>query len=362
MLAGRGRESLVSVSRRHRRATVLGPVAAAVVAALLASACQSRAGTAAIVGDQRITDDSLQSLVSEALAAPGVRAALPNSSYKGDLAQYRRNVLFIEVRRILAEKAAARVGLAVSDAEVADRYRLYEQTNGGPTSFPAQLASALAYSPALFRERVRSEVILADLGYRVGGVRQPTDAELRASYAKSTLAAPKWTLQLVRVPDEVTARTVQAQIQQDPASLATVAKKYGGQSDPQDFTQDQLPPDIVAKLGKSKPGDVFTYIGPSSSGTSQIYVIKFDTVTRPTFESSRAQLLSQSVSEAMTAGQKYLATQSNTVPVEINPRYGSWDSSKLSITDFINPVVKATPTPSPSASDTAAPEPSPTGG
>jgi hypothetical protein len=47
----------------------------------------------------------------------------------------------------------------------------------------------------------------------------------------------------------------------------------------------------------------------------------------------------------MTAGQQYLVKESKQLSVEINPRYGSWDSSQLSITDFINPVVKATPTP-----------------
>jgi peptidyl-prolyl cis-trans isomerase SurA len=346
------RENLVRVSRR----TVFGPIAVVVAATLLASGCQSRAGTAAVVGGERITDDRLQSLVTEALAAPGVRAALPNSSYKGDLAQYRRNVLFIEVRRILTEQAASRLGLAVTDADVTARYQLYEDTNGGPAGFPAQLASALAYSPALFKERVRSEVVLAELGYRVGGAHRPTEAELRANYEKSGLAAPTWTLRLVRVPDEPTAQTVQTQLQQDPNSFPTVAQKYGGQADPQNYTQDQLPPALSAQLAKSKPGDVFTFVD-AGNGASQVYVIKYDKVTRPTFESTRAQLLSQSVTEAMTAGQKYLAAQPDQAQVEINPRYGSWDNSQLLIKDFVNPVVKTTP-PAPSPT----PDPSTNGG
>jgi NTP pyrophosphatase (non-canonical NTP hydrolase) len=62
-------------------------------------------------------------------------------------------------------------------------------------------------------------VILADLGYQVGGAKRPTEAELRASYQQSGLGAPKWTLRLVRVPDAPTAQTVQAQLQQDPSSF-----------------------------------------------------------------------------------------------------------------------------------------------
>lgn len=337
MIPATGRESLGSVSRR--RITVFGPVAVAVLAALLASGCQSRAGTAAIVGDQRISDDQLQSMVKDALAAPGVRAALPASSYKGDLAQYSRNVLFIEVRKLLAEQAARKAGITVTEAAVADRYKLYEDTNGGAAGFPAQLASALAYSPELFRERVRSEAALVEMGYQVGGVHRPTDAELRQTYAHSTAAAPKWTLRLIQVPDESTAKAVQTKLQQDPASFDTVAKGLGAQADPQDFTEDQLPAEVATKLKAAKPGDVFVFSQPGS----QIYVIKFDKVTRPTFESSKAQLLSQSASQAMTAGQQYLVKESKQFPVEINPRYGSWDSSALSITDFINPVISATP-------------------
>jgi hypothetical protein len=348
VVTGGSRESLVSVSRR--RGTIFGPLAVAVVAVLLASGCQSRAGTAAIVGDQRISDDQLQSMVRDALAAPGVRAALPNSTYKGDVAQFSRSVLYVEVRKLLAEQAASKVGITVTDTDVTERYKLYEDTNGGAAGFPAQLASNLAYSPDLFRERVRSEVIMVALGYKLGGVHRPTEAELRASYAHSTAAAPTWTLRLIQVPDEATARTVLTKVQQDPGSFATVAQQLGGQADPQDFTKDKLPAEVNAKLATAKPGDVFIFAQPGS----QAYVIKFDKVTRPTFESSRPALLSQSANEAMTAGQQYLVKESKQLAVEINPRYGSWDSSQLSITDFINPVVKATPTPA--ATTTPAPD------
>ena len=66
-----------------RRRRIAAAAALSVTAALLLSACgESRPGTAAVVGDQRITDGDLQSVVDESLSAPGVRAALPNSDYK----------------------------------------------------------------------------------------------------------------------------------------------------------------------------------------------------------------------------------------------------------------------------------------
>jgi hypothetical protein len=32
----------------------------------------------------------------------------------------------------------------------------------------------------------------------------------------------------------------------------------------------------------------------------------------------------------------------------MNPRYGTWQQDKLTITDFVNPVIKPTPSPAPS--------------
>jgi hypothetical protein len=350
----------------HRRATALGAAFAAVIAVLLASGCQSRLGVAALVGDQRITDDQLHSLVQDALAAPGVRDALQNSSYKGDLAQYRRGVLDIEVRRALAEAAASKLGIAVTDSDVAERYRFYQDNNGGAAQFPAQLASKVALTPALFRESVRAEVIAAEVGYRTGGVKRPSEAELRSRYEPYAVQQTKAMLGLIQVPDEATAQSVLARVQRNPDSFATVAKEFatagGPPAEPQGYPVSDLPPDLNAKIAKAKPGDVLTFTG-AGNGAQVIYVIKFAGMQRPTYEASRPQLLSESVGQAIQAGQRYILTLANQVGVHINPRYGSWDGKQLTITDFVNPVVKTTPaaTGTPAAPG-APPEPTPPGG
>jgi len=334
------------VSRRRRRVTAVAVLAVAAIAAFAASGCQSRLGAAALVGGQRITDDQLQAAVQEALAAPGVRDALPTSNYKGNLASYRRTVLGIQVERLLAETAAGRLGVAVDDGGVTSRYRFYEERSGGARQFAADLASKDALSPTLFRQLVRTEVVESEIGYQTGGARRPTDAQLGALYEQYAAQAATATLSLIQVPDQAAARSVVARVQQDPSSFATAAKDYADQQqtapDPTPYLQSRLPADLNRKLAAAKPGDVFIY-SLVGNGPTVTYVIRFGGIKRPSLEESRPQLESQSIREAASAGQRYLSTVAGDVGVQINPRYGSWDGKRLTIADFVNPVVKPTP-------------------
>ena len=352
------------MSRRRRRVTAVAVLA---VAAIAASACESRLGAAALVGGQRISDDRLERSVQEALAAPGVRDALPTSDYKGDLASYRRTVLGIEVEQVLAEAAASKVGVSVDDGAVAARYRFYEERSGGARQFAADLASKDALSPSLFRQLVRTEVIESEIGYRAGGVRRPTESELRTLYEQYSAEAATATLSLIQVPDQASARSVLARVQRDPDSFATVARDYADQQqtsgEPQPYVLSRLPSDLNKRIAAAQPGDVFVY-SLAGGGADVTYVMKFDGIKRPTLQESRPQLESQSLRQAVAAGQRYLATVANDLGVQINPRYGSWDGKQLTITDFVNPVVKPAPTAA-GASPSGAPaapgaEPTPT--
>lgn len=336
------------IRRRRAGLLVAGPLA---VVTLLATGCESRAGTAAIIGDQRISDDRLQSLVSEALAAPGVRDALPNTDYKGDLGAYSRAVLNSEVTRLLAAAGAAKLGITVDGSEVEARYRYYESTLGGPAQFPAQLASRAALSPSLFRETVvPSEVTLADIGYKVGKVARPTEAELRAQYPQYADSTEKTTLSLLPVPDQATMESVATKVRQDPGSFVTLAKQFGaaeGDAAPREFGQSDLPPDLVPQLRDAKPGDIITYTASDQSGQPVFYVLRFGGIKRPTYEEAQPALLNSSFQAAVQAAQKYIAGLANEIGVQINPRYGSWDGAKGTITDFVNPVIKSSPSPAP---------------
>lgn len=350
--------------RRHRR--LAGGAALSVTAALLLSACgDSRPGTAAVVGQQRITDGDLQTLVDESLSAPGVRAALPTSDYKGDIGAYRRAVLNVEVERLLAESGAQKLGIAIDENSVDARYKFFEDQSGGSTSFASQLASRLAVSPSLYRQLVRTEVIESEIGFTAGGVKRPTDAQLQALYQQYLPTATSAMLSLIQVPDQATANQAAAALTKAPDTFATVAARYAGSGsqtapDPQKYVLSRLPADLGAKLEKTEKNTIFPYA--LASGTSKaFFVVRFAGIERPTLESARPQLEAQTLQQAATAGQKYLQTVANDAGVDVNPRYGTWKADQLAITDFVNPVIKPTPSP-PAASGSVLPGDGSTGG
>lgn len=352
------------MSRRRIRVAVVATAVAALAAVAL-SGCQPRLGAAALVGDQRISDDQLQGLIRDALASPGVREALPTSSYKGDMASYRRTVLNLEVELALADAVARRLNIRVDQAKVDERYRFYQQQSGSAAQFATDVAERLAFSPELFRELVRREVVESEIGYQAAGVRRPTEAELGRLYESYATTQTSATLSLVQVSDAAAGAAAVSRIKQDPAAWDAVAKQYatlpGTQSSPQRYVLSRLPADLSAKLGALKTGDVFPYT-LTANGSQVYYVIRFGGVQRPTLESSRSELQSQSIQDAAKAGHTYVSTVAKQIGVQVNPRYGAWDGSKLMIVDFVNPAVRPAPAPStPSSSIPGSPAPT-TGG
>jgi parvulin-like peptidyl-prolyl isomerase len=343
--------------RPRRRRRIAAAAALSATAALLLSACgDSRPGTAAVVGDHRITDGDLQSLVDESLSAPGVRAALPNSDYRGDIGAYRRAVLNVEVERLLAEDGARRLGITVDENAVDARYKSFEDQSGGPDSFASELASRLAVSPSLYRQLVRTEVLESEIGYTEGKVKRPTDAQLQALYQQYLPTATSATLSLIQVPSQAIADQAAAQLKSDPSKFAAVAAQYAGsgsQTSPQPakYPVNRLPPDLVSALQKTPKNEIFPY-SLANGGAKAYFVIRFGGIETPSLEEARPQLEAQTLQQAAAAGQKYLQGVAGDVGVDVNPRYGTWKQDQLAITDFVNPVIKPTPSPAPSPGGT----------
>jgi SurA N-terminal domain/PPIC-type PPIASE domain len=346
-----------SAARPRRRRRIAAAAALSATAALLLSACgDSRPGTAAVVGDQRITDGDLQSLVDESLSAPGVRAALPNTDYKGDVGAYRRSVLNVEVEQLLAESGARRLGITVDESAVDARYKSIEDQSGGPDAFASELASRLAMSPSLYRQFVRTEVLESEIGYAQGTVKRPTDAQLQALYRQYLPTATSATLSLIQVPSQAIADQATALLKNDPSKFEAVAAQFAGagsQTSPQPtkFPLSRLPADLVTTLQKTPKNEIFPY-SLAGGGAKAFFVMRFGGIETPTLEEARPQLEAQTLQQATAAGQKYLQGVAGDLGVDVNPRYGTWKQDQLAITDFVNPVIKPTPSPAPSSPGT----------
>ena len=338
---------------RPRRRRRIATAALSATAALLLSACgDSQPGTAAVVGDQRVTTDDLQSLVDESLSAPGVRAALSKSDYKGDIGAYRRSVLSAEVERLLAEDGARRLGITIDENAIDSRYKSSENQAGGPDAFASEVASRYVVSPSLYRQLVRTDSIESEIGYAEGKVKRPTDAQLQALYQQYLPTATSATLSVIEVPSQAIADQATAALKTDPSQFAAVAAQFAGagsQTSPQPakLPLSRLPPDLVAMLQKTQKNEIFSYT-LANGGARTFFVMRFGGIETPSLEELRPQLEAQTLQQASAAGKKYLQGVAGDLGVDVNPRYGTWTQDKLTITDFVNPVIKLTPSPAPS--------------
>jgi hypothetical protein len=199
---------------------------------------------------------------------------------------------------------------------------------------------------------VRTEVVESEIGYTEGKVKRPTDEQLQALYQQYLPNATTATLSLAQVPTQAVADQAVAQLKTDPSQFAAVAARYAGsgsQSSPQPakYPLNRLPPDLVAKLQKTPKNEIFAY-SLDNGGAPAFFVMRFGGIETPTLEQARPQLEAQTLQQAAAAGQKYLQGVAGNVGVDVNPRYGTWKPDQLAITDFVNPVIKQTPSPAPS--------------
>jgi peptidyl-prolyl cis-trans isomerase SurA len=362
-VAGRSVAASAGAARRRLAAAV----ALAAAAALVLSGCgELRTGSAAVVGDQRITDDELQSLVDESLAPAGAREGLA-SNFRGDVGAYRRSVLLVQVQLAVAEAAAARLGLPVDEAEIEAQFRSVQEQAGGAEAFATRLASQ-PVSEELYRDIVRADVIKAQIGYQQGKVRRPSESQLRSAYENYLSTATTANLTLIQVPDAATSRRVLSQVRADPAAFGSIGAQFSQDRQPpaaRDLPLSGLPPDLVARLQQTEPGSIVEY--RLTNGEAQaFYVIRFGGIKRPSFAAARPQLEAQARQQAQAEGEKYLVQVAREVGVDVSPRYGTWNPDHLGIAAFVNPVIKPTPTPAPTgvpgappAEPGATPAPSP---
>ena len=161
--------------RRWRSAAVFAVVAVAGLLPL--TACEPRVGVAAYVGDTRISDARVQQLVDEGLSDPDVREGVQ------DVAAYRQMVLSRLIKHELITGAARRLGVRVTEGEMAQVLASEQQRAGGRDEFRAALARPpLGVPPSQIRSFFRDLVLLDEIGTELSKDVTFTEAELREFY------------------------------------------------------------------------------------------------------------------------------------------------------------------------------------
>lgn len=330
-------------------------VAVALVAvAAVTLGCESKMGTAALVGSHQISDHDLSQAVDQSLADPQIKKAI-DSGLNGDLGKFRQVVLDNQVRHLLIAQAASKLHVTAKDADVQGQLALLVSQAGGKDKARALFARN-GLTEQAGEQVIRDEVLLAEIGYATGAHRV-TDSDLRTAYQSNIAQYTTMTVGVIQTPDEATAESVRGQLESDPSSFTALAKSHaGGQTtaSPQQVSAANTSPALLDKLNAVQPGHSIVFTVPGQAGQPGLFaviqLVRRDVVP---FETVRAQLQATSLSQAENAATPYLATLAKQVKVKINPRYGSWDYSKNQVADLPDPLLKlrpsATPAPAPAA-------------
>ncbi|MGW4211666.1 SurA N-terminal domain-containing protein [Lentzea sp. NPDC004789] len=297
-----------------------------VAVALLATGCgtgPAKAGSAAIVGDQAITLETVQDRTVRVLnKEPGAKQARDRGQFK--LEQISRAVLANEILHRFAENAAQRENITVDETKVYD----VVQQAGGP-----EAASADSLNDATnIHRQVRDGLIFAEL-------------------ARRNLATLQVTMDFVSVKDPKEARKMAEQVAADPAKMeefiqAAPRSTQGSQLSGRD---QQLRISENASLAGTplwavKPGTVVVFKTNDQSATSEVALVK-DRKTLPAVPGEDDIADRADPKLLFDFGKRIAQYLAADLSMEVNPRYGVWDPidtmvkpSEGELSGFIGPV------------------------
>jgi foldase protein PrsA len=309
-----------------------------------ASACTSSPGAAALVGDDRISVDTLQAVVSHGLADPQAQQQLGQ-----DRAKFTRDQLGRLINDVLIAKIAAKDGLSASPSDIDQQLSQFAQQAGGEKQLEQQAAGAGIPAKDL-RTFIRFYVLeqkIAD--HLVAGV-SVSDADLQAAYQKNIDKYDQVDSAHILVGSKKLADSILAQVTAKPSSFAALAKRYS--TDPGSKTKGgELGFQSASALVKpfsdaifaAKPG---TFLEVHSQfGWHVVHVIAHrKTSLSEVADQLKASILGPKRQELLAAA---LTAESRKVGVHVSPRYGQWSS------------VTGTVVPRPAKSELSSPAPSP---
>ncbi|MFC6091203.1 SurA N-terminal domain-containing protein [Saccharothrix lopnurensis] len=288
----------------QRRFTLIGAAVALLVAGC--GSGPSQVGAAAIVGDTALPLNTVQQRLDVVLQKEPEARKLHDQR---KLDQVSRQLVTLGVQHQLIDLAARREGIAVSEEDVTESV---EQAGG------ADLASQnTVYDAATFRERARDQLLLVELARRYVDRMEVT---FDYFFAEDNADAVEKARQVAADPGRMAAFVEAAPRSQQGQSLGRLGQVVRSAESPQS---------VQSPLFGVEPGTVVAF--PPDPGSAQwivAYVTDRKTDVRVSGESSTEQLTPQLLEQI---GLRLVQTLAGNPEVEVNPRYGVWDPTAISL-------------------------------
>jgi parvulin-like peptidyl-prolyl isomerase len=320
-------------------------LALACLATLVLAGCgdgQLRPGAAALVGEQRISSDTLRQVVDRGLADP--QAA---QQFGADRAGYQRQILSRLVTREVLEAAAAAEGVTVSPEQVDAQIEQFVEQVGGRPALEEQAAQG-GISPADLTDFVRDIVLDTELTAALTADIVVPQADLEAAYAQNLAQYDQVRSAHILVPEEATARMLLEQVQADPSRFAALAAEFSIDTSNKDSGGDLG----LAGRGQFVPAfEEVLFSTPSGSfGLAQTqfgwHVIAVGERQITTLAEATPELRSALLQErGQQETQELLSATAERIGVRINPRFGRWNYDANVIEPVTSPNGVLTPAP-----------------
>ncbi|WP_367132493.1 SurA N-terminal domain-containing protein [Saccharothrix sp. HUAS TT1] len=293
----------------QRRFTLRGAAVALASVALLAAGCAtgpSHVGSAAIVGDTVLPLEQVQQRLDVVLKKEPEAQKLHDQRKLDTVA---RQLVTLGVQHELIEQAARREGVTVSEEDVTESV---EQAGG------ADLASQnTVYDAATFRERARDQLLLVELARKYVDRMEVT---FDYFFAKDNAEAVEKAKQVAADPAKMDEFIAAAPQGAEGQTLSRQGQRVRSAESPQA---------AQSPLFGVPAGTVVAFApDPSSAQWIVAHVTDRKTDARASGESATEQLTPQLLEQI---GLRLVQTLAGDPEIQVNPRYGLWDGTAISL-------------------------------
>ncbi|MFL6238696.1 MAG: peptidylprolyl isomerase [Actinomycetes bacterium] len=323
----------------------------AVVAALVPltlTACDPvHPGSAAIVGDQAISVDTLQQLTNRVLVAADAQTRPQIAGNADALAKLQRSILTRLIDDELLNAAARQLGVSASEGAIDQEQAQLVQQAGGQQQL-SQQAVLSGIAPRELRSALRGLVLGNRLSEAVVANEQVSPTQLQAAYQQNIDQFDQVHAAHILVASKAQADSILAAVQKDPAAFAQLAKQFSTDTasrasggDLGTVGRSRLDPSFAKAVFAAKPGSIIEV--HSSFGWHVVHIIAHPheslAAATPGLRASILQPLAQQRLNALLDG---IARRMH---IDVSPRYGQWSNGAVTAppNDLSKPV--ATPTP-----------------